>query len=119
MNTILGELGKSEKFVKLINQIQNKKSPIGISGLTSVGMLEILASIHEYTKKPIVIITYNEVQAKQIIENLKLFTDKVIYFPKKEIVTYDYVAESKDLPYARIDTLNKLKGKKRSSSFLQ
>ncbi len=112
MNTILGELGKSEKFVKLINQIQNKKSPIGISGLTSVGMLEILASIHEYTKKPIAIITYNEVQAKQMIENLKLFTDKVIYFPKKEIVTYDYVAESKDLPYARIDTLNKVKGKK-------
>ena len=28
--------------------------------------------------------------------------------PKKEIVTYDYVAESKDLPYERIETLNKM-----------
>ncbi len=112
MNTILGELGKSEKFVKLINQIENKQSPVGISGLTSVGMLQILSSINEYTKKPIVIITYNEVQARQIMENLKFFTDKAIFFPKKEIVTYDYVAESKDLPYARIDTLNKLKGRK-------
>ncbi len=112
MNTILGELGKSEKFVKLVNQIENKQSPVGISGLTPVGMLQMLASINEYTKKPIVIITYNEVQARQIMENLKFFTDKAIFFPKKEIVTYDYVAESKDLPYARIDTLNKLKGKK-------
>lgn len=112
MNTILGELGKSEKFVKIVNQIENKQSPIGISGLTSVGMLQILASINEYMKKPIVIITYNEIQARQIMENLKFFTDKAIFFPKKEIVTYDYVAESKDLPYSRIDTLNKLKGKK-------
>ncbi len=112
MNTILGELGKSEKFVKLVNQIETTKSPMGISGLTSVGMLEVLASIHEYTKRPIAIITYNEVQAKQIVENLKLFTDKVVFFPKKEIVTYDYVAESKDLPYARIEALNRLRGKK-------
>ncbi len=112
MNTILGELGKSEKFVKMVNQIGNKQSPIGISGLTSVGMLQILASINEYLKKPIVIITYNEIQARQIMENLKFFTDKAIFFPKKEIVTYDYVTESKDLPYERIDTLNKLKGRK-------
>ncbi len=112
MNTILGELGKSEKFVKLINQIENKISPIGISGLTSVGMLQLLASINEYTKKPILIVTYNEVQAKQMMENLQIFTDKAIFFPKKEIVTYDYIAESKDLPYTRIDALNRLKGKK-------
>lgn len=112
MNTILGEMGKSQKFVDLIKTIEESKSPIGISGLTSVGMTEILASINGYTKRPIMIITYNEIQAREIIENLKMFTDKVIYFPKKEIVTYDYEAESKDLPYRRIETLNKLRGKK-------
>ena len=34
-------------------------------------------------------------------------------FSKKDIVTYDYVAESKDLPYARIEALNKLNSKKK------
>ena len=34
MNTIIGELGKSEKFVDLIKQIEEKTSPITISGLT-------------------------------------------------------------------------------------
>ena len=38
--------------------------------------------------------------------------EKVVFFPKKEVVTYDYVAESKDLPYERIETLNKIKEKK-------
>ena len=30
------------------------------------------------------------------------------YLPKKEIITYDYVAESKNLPYERIEILNKI-----------
>ena len=112
MNTILGELGKSKKFVDLINQKEKEKSPIMLSGLTGVGMVEILASINEYSKRPILIVTYNEIQAKEILENIKTFTDKGYIFPKKEIVTYDYIAESKDLPYERIEILSKIKEKR-------
>lgn len=113
MNTIIGELGKSKRFIDLSKQIEKKQSPISISGLTSVGMNEIISAINEYNKKPIILITYNEIQAKKILENLKTFEkEKVVFFPKKEIVTYDYVAESKDLPYERIETLNKIKEKK-------
>ena len=83
-----------------------------ISGLTGVGMVEILASINEYAKRPILIVTYNEIQAKEIINNIKTFTDKGDIFPKKEIVTYDYIAESKDLPYERIEVLSKIKEKR-------
>ena len=71
MNTILGELGKSKKFVELIKNIEEKQSPIGISGLSNVGMLETIASINEYSKKPIAIITYNEIQAKCCTEKQK------------------------------------------------
>lgn len=136
MNTILGELGKSPKFIEITKNIENNESthqhnqrllkdthekdhcfqsttsPISISGLTDVGEVQLLASINEFTKKPILLITYNEIQAKKLIEDLRYFNSKTLYFPKKEIVTYDYIAESKDLPYERIDTLNKLYDKK-------
>lgn len=113
MNTIIGELGKSNKFVDLSKQIENKKSPISISGLTDVGMVELLSAINQYNKKPILLITYNEIQAKQILEIIENFEkEKAVLFPKKEIVTYDFVAESKNLPYERIETLNKIKDKK-------
>ena len=112
MNTIIGELGKSSKFIDLLKQIENKKSPIEILGLTDVGMAQIISSIHEFGKKPICIITYNEIQAKKIKEDISYFTDKVVLFPKKEIVTYDYIAESKDLPYQRIESLNTITSKK-------
>jgi len=108
MNTIIGELGKSPKFCEYVKNIENKKSPIAISGLTDVGMVQMIAATKEFVKRPICIITYNEIQARKIVDDLSYFTDKIIYLPKKEIVTYDYIAESKDLPYERIEALNRI-----------
>ena len=112
MNTILGELGKSEKFIDLLKQIENKTSPIAISGLTDVGMIQIGTAIHEFGKKPICIVTYNEIQAKKLYQDIQYFTDNIVLFPKKEIVTYDYIAESKELPYQRIEAFNQIKSRK-------
>ena len=108
MNAILGELGRSPKFYEYVKNIEQKISPISIWGLNDVGEAQFVKATEEFSKKPICIITYNEIQAKQIIENLKYFSDKIVYFPKKEIVTYDYVAESKNLPYERIEALNQI-----------
>ena len=112
MNQILGELGKNSKFIELLNQIEDKQSPIVISGLNDVGAVQLETAINQFGKQPICIITYNEIQAKKIYEDIKYFTDKVVLFPKKEVVTYDYVAESKDLPYQRIEALNEIQAKK-------
>ena len=112
MNTILGELGKSTKFIDLLKQIENKTSPISLSGLTDVGEIQIGTAIHEFGKKPICLISYNEIQAKKLYEDIRYFTENVVLFPKKEIVTYDYVAESKELPYQRIESLNQIHTKK-------
>ena len=113
MNTVIGELGKSKKFIDLSKEIKKIQSPISISGLTGVGMAEIISAIKGYNKKPILLVTYNEIQAKKILENIKAFeTENVILFPKKEIVTYNYIAESRDLPYERIETLKQINEKK-------
>ena len=108
MNLLLKELEKSPKYKDFLEQIKNKKSPVEISGLTDVLNSEILSSTLENLKRPIFIVTYNEIQAHKLYQNLSFFTDKVLFLPKKEIVTYDYVAESKNLPYERIDVLNKI-----------
>ena len=112
MNTIIGKFGTSSKFKDLVNKIEEKNGPIAISGLTGVGSLQLLSGINEFTKKPILILTYNEIQAKRMLEDIKYFSDKVTFFPKKEVVTYDYVAESKELPYERIESLNQIISKK-------
>ena len=79
MNTIIGELGKNPKFCEYVKNIENKQSPIAISGLTDVGMIQIIAATREFVKKPICLITYNEIQARKIVEDLKYFTDKILF----------------------------------------
>ena len=113
MNTIIGEMGKSPKFIELLKKIESKQSPILVSGLVSVGEAQIAEAIHKFGKKSILILTYNEIQAKQLYEDLSYYNEDVVFFPKKEIVTYDYIAESKDLPYERIEALNKIISKKK------
>ena len=114
MNLIQKELEKSSKFNDFINNIENKKSPIAISGLTGVAEASIIAKCLEETKRPIFVITYNDIQAQTLVNDLKFFTEDVAYLPKKEIITYDYVAESKNLPYERIEILNKIYKKQKT-----
>ena len=112
MNTILEELEKSSKFKDLENQIKSQTSPIEISGLTTLAETMIISKIVENIKKPTLIVTYNEIQAKNLLNDFKFLTDKIAFFPSKEIVTYDYIAESKNLPYDRIEVLNKIYDRK-------
>ena len=115
MNAMISQLQKLPKFQEYIEEI-NKHSPvISISGLSDVGKVQYLYATKEATNRPICIVTYNEIQAKKIIEDLNYFTkdfETIYYFPKKEIASYDYVLESKDVFYQRIEVFNKIEQKK-------
>ena len=41
-------------------------------------------------------------QAKKLIKDLQYFDENVEFFPKKEIFAYDYIAESNDTLFERI-----------------
>ena len=115
MNYIISRLQKLQKFQEYIGNIEKNNSPISISGLSDVGKIQYIYATKEAANRPICIVTYNELQARKIIEDLKYFAsdfESILYFPKREIVTYDYIAESKDLPYERIEVLNKIEKKK-------
>lgn len=108
MNSLIKMLSNSKKFNSYIEEVKYKKSPVMLTGLSDVCKVYFAYGTKEYTNQPICFVTYNEIQAKKIVKDFEFFSDKVVYIPKKEIVTYDYIAESKDLPYERIDALNKI-----------
>ena len=108
MKEIVKILPNFKKFNDYINNVKSKTSPIMLSGLTDVAKTHFAYSTYFYTEKPICIITYNELQAKKIIKDLQYFEEKILYFPKREILAYDYLAESKENSYYRIDCLNNI-----------
>ena len=109
MNYILRDLANKDKFKKYI---KNNTYPISLSGLAFVAKAQLIATTYEEKRNPICLITYNEIQAKEMLKNLNYFLEESIYFPKKEISAYDYDVESNDIEYERIDVLNKIYEKK-------
>ena len=112
MNILTDELENSKKFSEVINHIKTTKSPISLSGLSDMGKIQVISALNKSLNKNICIITYNQIQAKRLLKDIEYFTQKTAIFPKKELVTYDYIAESKDLPYERIETLNNIRANK-------
>ena len=94
MNILIKELGNLPKFQEYVRNIEKKSSPIVLSGLSSVGKIQLIEATREYSNSNICIVTYNELQARRIVKDLKYFTNNVVYFPKREIASYDYIAES-------------------------
>lgn len=111
MNYILRDLEETQLFKKIL---KNTNYPITISGLVCVSKSALVYALHNEKKEPAVVITYNEIQAKRILKDLKYFGEESYYLPKKEISIYDYDVESNDIDFERIDLLNKIHEKKAS-----
>lgn len=112
MNQLLEDLGNLPKFQDYLYMLEKNEGPIILSGLIDVAKLQAIMNTSEKFKKPVCIVTYNEMQARKVVEDLHFFTKDVFYFPKREIVTYDYIAESQDLLYERMEVLRKMEEKR-------
>ncbi|MBR3512186.1 MAG: transcription-repair coupling factor [Clostridia bacterium] len=106
MNSLVKVLPSLEKYNDYIFNLKKGVSPIMLSGLTDVAKVHMAYSTKFYTEKPICIVTYNELQAKKIINDLAYFEEEVKLFPKRDLISFDYIVESKDTLYSRIEVLN-------------
>ncbi len=112
MNSIVKVIPNVKKYKSYLKDIENRVTPIMLSGLTDNGKVHLAYSTGFYSERPICIVTYNEMQAKKLIQDLEYFSDEIVYFPKREIFAYDYIAESKEEAFKRMDALRAIKSKK-------
>ena len=105
MNYILRNLKSSDIYNKIV---ESNVDSINISGLVCVYKSALVSTLNVDKKVPVVLVTYNEIQANELIKNLKYFIDRVYYFPKREISIYDYDVESNEIENKRIDVLKKI-----------
>lgn len=108
MNEITEKLLDSEEVLEYLKKLENKMSPITILGLSAVSKACITALTKEKSKKAILLITYNELEAQNLHRNLKNIYQNVVYIPKKDIITYNYDVQSMDILYARLEGILKL-----------
>ena len=111
MNFILRDLLQSEKINKITKGLED--TPVcTISGLVCVAKSQIVTILKSLEVKPVLFITYNELEAERLVKDLSYFNDEILYFPKREISVMDYDVGSNDIEYTRMDILNQIHYKK-------
>lgn len=108
MSEIIEELKKIEQIKDYLEKIKEKQSPIAVLGLSDVSKACIISATYETQKRPLLLITHNELMAQNLHRNIKLINPKAMYIPKKDIITYSYDAQSRDILYSRIEGIKAL-----------
>lgn len=108
MDEVLEKLLSFENILDVLKKLNENVSPISILGLSDISKACIMNLIENKEKRQTLIITYNELQAQNLYKYLKNLNSNVTYIPKKDIVTYEYDAQSMDILYSRIEGIIKI-----------
>ena len=104
----MAPLKEYSNFNEVIEKIQSDRFPLNINGLSQSGKSYILNGIFEEIDQSMVIIAHSEMEAKNIYEDLSLYTTEVYLFPAKEVVFYNVDAISGDLRWARLKVIKEI-----------
>lgn len=87
MKTFLEPLKELKEFNHIRDNITLKNTPVHVSGCIDSQKCHLISGLSEgYRNK--VIITYNELKAKEIYEDYKLYDKNVFLYPAKDIIFY-------------------------------
>lgn len=106
---LLAPMKNSTDYMHLIDSIKKRKTPTALYGLNETQKSHIIYGIHDELEGQVCIITYNDIEAGQIHEDLKFYAgDKALLFPSGDIVFYDMEAVSHSIEKERIKTIEKI-----------
>lgn len=108
-NILLSPMKNLLQYMKLIENIEDYGTPVGVHGISDTQKSHIVYGLYENLNRSICILTYNNLEAQQIYQDLKYYLeDRVLFFPSKDIIFYDIEAFSSETDIERTRTLNKL-----------
>ncbi len=111
MKGLISPLLELEQYNTIITQIKNKQSPVLCTGLIDVEKTHLAYSLMAHTKQPILIMTYNDIRAKQLQEDISFFHKNVIYYKAKDILFYTADVHSTEINHQRFLALNQILSK--------
>lgn len=108
LDGLIRPLMDSENFKSLESCLSNKEFPLEVNGLSESGRAYVINAVFEKEDRSIVVVTSSEVEAKDLYEDLSLYSLDVHYLPTKETVFYNIDAISGDLRWARLKVIKEI-----------
>ena len=101
-------LRDNEEFNRLLGCMNKGQYPLSAYGLSESGKSYLINGIFENRENSIVIVTHSDIEAKNLYEDLSLYSTDVYYFPVREVVFYNIDAISGDLRWARLKVIKEI-----------
>lgn len=116
MKAIINPLNDLDTFNDIINKLKSNISPIYVSGTVESQKSHLIYSVYSELSKKIneenikIIITYNEMKAKSIVDDMKFFEgeENVFLYPSKDVIFYNADVHSNDIIKERIKVIDKI-----------
>lgn len=111
MNTFLEPLRELKEFNDIKDLLRKKNVPLQLTGCIDSQKCHVMYGLgNEYRFK--VIITYNDIKAKEIYEDFKLYDKNVYLYPTKDIMFYSADIHGNAIVRERLKILKRLVDKK-------
>lgn len=117
MNLLTEPLNDLKEITKAKEYIKNKKLPILITGCIDAEKCNVMESLSE-GKRHKIIITYDEIRAREIQADMKLYDKKTLLYPAKDIMFFSADVHGNAIISGRLEVLKKLIEEKSSTIVL-
>lgn len=114
MNLLMQPLKDLEAFRLLKTKLkENKKADkkagaIAVNGLVDEQKIHFAHALQEQEPRQRLIVTYNELQVRQLADSFSFYDKEVYTYPAKDIIFYQADVRSGDIVRLRLETLKKL-----------
>ncbi len=109
MNAINSLLDNSKEFKVITDKAKKGLYPINISGSADAQKAHLIDSIARNLGKKVFLITYNDIQARRLLDDLSFFSDdECVYIPPKETVLYQVEASNHEIDNKRAAAVGEL-----------
>ena len=99
------ELGS---FRQVLNSIKENQTPVFATGVIDAAKNHLTYCLKKYTDRPVFILTYSELRAKEILEGMTFFERDCVYYPAKDILFYSADVHSMEMNRQRFFVLERL-----------
>ncbi|WP_352399499.1 transcription-repair coupling factor [Anaerotignum sp.] len=114
MKTLTEPLLELEGYQNVLESIRNNHTPVFATGVIDVEKAHLLFSIKEHCQRPLLILTYSELRAREILEDISFFHRNPIYYPAKDILFYSADVHSMEMNRQRFIAMERLLSGERS-----
>lgn len=113
MKKLFLEAYKDNQIFNHLKSLLSKRKNLLLTGLNNPSQSNLIFETFNAIDRDLVVIVKDSKNAIALEDDLRFFTEDVIYFPGKEIVFFDSYAHSNDLRNRRIKALSDIKDDKK------